>query len=219
MQGDRFMGAERIENSGLQKRSATRLAAGWLVPGLCLMLIAGCGEQESKQDDEAGDDKGPKQVVTGNSETVTSETATEKARAAVEEAGKSVREAATAVTEQVNEKTSAAKEELTRITAETVEKAAVKVGEVAKAVEAAATPDTQAAEKIYQSLCYSCHDFGVAGAPKPGDKPAWEGRIGQGKDSLYASVINGKGAMPPRGGNATLSDDEIRAVVDYMLEK
>ncbi|MBC7719261.1 MAG: c-type cytochrome, partial [Chitinophagaceae bacterium] len=56
----------------------------------------------------------------------------------------------------------------------------------------------------------------VAGSPKFGDKAAWEPRIKTGLDMLTASVIKGKGAMPPRGGSAG-SDGEIRAAVEFMV--
>lgn len=74
-------------------------------------------------------------------------------------------------------------------------------------------------EKVYKGLCMSCHDAGVAGAPKLGDKEAWKARIATGNDALYETAIKGKGAMPPKGGNAKLTDDEVKAAVDYMVEK
>ena len=52
---------------------------------------------------------------------------------------------------------------------------------------------------------------------KLGDKAAWEPRIAQGKDAMYASALNGKGAMPAKGGRADLSDDAVKAAVDYMV--
>jgi cytochrome c5 len=61
-----------------------------------------------------------------------------------------------------------------------------------------------------------CHDAGVAGAPKLGDKAAWSARVAQGLDGLTASAIKGKGAMPARGGSGG-SDDDIKAAVSYML--
>ena len=56
-------------------------------------------------------------------------------------------------------------------------------------------------------------------APKLGDKAAWAPRIGQGMETLYASSINGKGAMPPKGGRVDLSDADIRAAVAYMVSE
>ena len=60
-----------------------------------------------------------------------------------------------------------------------------------------------------------CHVAGVAGAPKAGDKAAWAPRLVAGVDGLTASVIKGKGAMPPRGGSAA-SDAEIKDAVSYL---
>lgn len=70
---------------------------------------------------------------------------------------------------------------------------------------------------VYDSVCAACHANGVAGAPKAGDKAAWGDRMKVGKDALYASVIKGKGAMPAKGGNASLSDAEVKAAVDYLV--
>ena len=71
--------------------------------------------------------------------------------------------------------------------------------------------------KIYASACGTCHAAGVAGAPKYGDKAAWEPRAKQGIDALTTSAIKGKGAMPPKGGLASASDADIRAAVEHML--
>lgn len=71
----------------------------------------------------------------------------------------------------------------------------------------------------YKQACFACHDTGAAGSPKIGDKAAWAPRIATGKDALYASSLNGKGAMPAKGGRADLSDDAVKAAVDYMVSK
>ena len=73
-----------------------------------------------------------------------------------------------------------------------------------------------AAPALYTQACSACHVAGVAGAPKLGDKAAWAPRLPLGVDGLTASVIKGKGAMPPRGGSAG-SDADIKAVVTYMV--
>lgn len=70
---------------------------------------------------------------------------------------------------------------------------------------------------VYEKTCMACHAAGVANAPKLGDKAAWAPRLGAGKAALVATVKTGKGAMPPKAGNAALTDDEIGAAVDYML--
>lgn len=81
---------------------------------------------------------------------------------------------------------------------------------------AAAAPAAGNGKKVYDSACVACHASGVAGAPKFGDKGAWAPRLATGLDALTASVIKGKGAMPPKGGNASIPDADIRAAVEYM---
>ena len=70
---------------------------------------------------------------------------------------------------------------------------------------------------VYDATCSVCHAAGVANAPKLGDKAAWGPRVATGKDALFQSVVKGKGAMPPKAGNADLKDDDIKAAIDYML--
>ncbi|NLD70475.1 MAG: cytochrome c5 family protein [Limnobacter sp.] len=72
-------------------------------------------------------------------------------------------------------------------------------------------------KKVYDATCSICHNAGVAGAPKLGDKAAWEPHVAAGIETLYMNSLNGIRAMPPRGGNASLSDDEVKAAVDYMV--
>lgn len=83
-------------------------------------------------------------------------------------------------------------------------------------VPATTTVAAGAGEALYKQACAVCHVAGVAGAPKFGDKAAWAARVGTGLDGLTASVIKGKGAMPPKGGSAA-SEAEIKAAVQYML--
>ncbi len=70
---------------------------------------------------------------------------------------------------------------------------------------------------VYDKVCMACHATGVAGAPKTGDKAGWAPRIKQGMDALYAASLKGKGAMPPKGGGADLSDAQVKAAVDYLV--
>jgi cytochrome c5 len=69
----------------------------------------------------------------------------------------------------------------------------------------------------FDAVCGVCHGTGVAGAPKFGDKAAWAPRIKAGLEALHASALKGKGAMPPKGGNPSLSDADVKAAVDYMV--
>ncbi|MEO8004583.1 MAG: c-type cytochrome [Betaproteobacteria bacterium] len=73
-----------------------------------------------------------------------------------------------------------------------------------------------AGKQLYESICVACHGAGIAGAPKAGDKAAWQPRIAKGKDSLYTSALKGKNLMPPKGGS-TAPDADIKAAVDYMV--
>lgn len=78
--------------------------------------------------------------------------------------------------------------------------------------------DLAKGKAVYDSACFACHAAGVAGAPKLGDKGLWGPRVAQGYDTLIASVINGKGAMPPKGGRPDLDDEAIRNAVGYMVD-
>lgn len=72
-------------------------------------------------------------------------------------------------------------------------------------------------EAIYGQVCMACHDTGAAGAPMKGDTDAWAARLEQGTETLYDHAINGFNAMPAKGGNPSLSDDEVKAAVDHLL--
>lgn len=74
-------------------------------------------------------------------------------------------------------------------------------------------------EEIYNANCMACHATGAAGAPKTGDAAAWQARLAQGIETVYDHAINGLNAMPPRGMCMSCSNDDIKAVVDYMVEK
>ncbi len=76
-------------------------------------------------------------------------------------------------------------------------------------------------DATYKKACGVCHDQGIAGAPKLGDKAAWAPRIKQGKDALYTVSIKGKPGtgMVAKGGNASLSDADVKAAVDFMVDK
>ena len=74
-------------------------------------------------------------------------------------------------------------------------------------------------EQVFNTVCQACHSAGLAGAPKTGDKSAWEARLAQGIDTLYASAINGKNTMPAKGGAMNSPDADIKAAVDIMVGK
>lgn len=87
-------------------------------------------------------------------------------------------------------------------------------GPLLAADDAAAT-----GKAVYEKTCAACHATGVAGAPKLGDKEGWGPLLDKSIEQMTGVVISGKGAMPAKGGNPQLSDDEIRAAVSYMLEQ
>lgn len=70
--------------------------------------------------------------------------------------------------------------------------------------------------QVYQKTCFVCHASGVAGAPKYGNKEDWS-KHNKPLAELYKSAIHGYGAMPPKGGNMSLTDEEVKAAVDYMI--
>jgi cytochrome c5 len=77
--------------------------------------------------------------------------------------------------------------------------------------------DLAAGEKLYKSTCFACHGAGIAGAPKFGNKADWEPREKDGFEAMVQFAIQGKGAMPPKGGAANASDQDIRNAVGYMV--
>jgi cytochrome c5 len=92
---------------------------------------------------------------------------------------------------------------------------------------ASATPVVLAVPKdgpsLYAAVCKTCHETGLAGAPKAGDRGAWGPRIAQGKNTLYDHALKGfqgkAGVMPSKGGRADLSDDLIKQGVDYLISQ
>ena len=84
---------------------------------------------------------------------------------------------------------------------------------------AAAGGDSGKGKSIFDTTCMACHATGAAGAPKIGDKAAWGPRLKEGMPAVYGIAMKGKGAMPPKGGNASLSDADVKAAVDYMVSK
>ena len=93
---------------------------------------------------------------------------------------------------------------------------------VANASISAITPTRDGAQ-IFGQSCAACHASGIAGAPKLGDQVQWKTRLAKGTKVLYVNALNGTssstGVMPAKGGNAALSDTEVKAAVDYIVAK
>jgi cytochrome c5 len=94
--------------------------------------------------------------------------------------------------------------------------------EAPAAAAPAAGGDLAMGEGVYKKTCFLCHGTGAGGAPML-TKADWDSRVAQGKDILYKHAIEGftgeKGMMPAKGGNIALSDDEVKASVDYMVSQ
>jgi cytochrome c5 len=71
--------------------------------------------------------------------------------------------------------------------------------------------------KVFLQNCAACHVHGVAQAPRVSSPADWEPRLAQGRQSLVNSVLRGKDGMPPKGGNASISDAEAIAALDYIV--
>jgi cytochrome c5 len=84
-------------------------------------------------------------------------------------------------------------------------------------LDASAPAAVRTGEQVVQQTCSHCHQDGLQGAPKIGDRAAWIQRFKVGLDTLVRSAVHGHGGMPPRGGTADLSDDEIRSAILYMF--
>ena len=90
-------------------------------------------------------------------------------------------------------------------------------GDWTEPINRASTTAERSGEQVVGLHCGKCHETGVGGAPKIGDKAAWIPRLKFGLDPLVRSAINGHGGMPPRGGSANVTDAELRSAIVYML--
>lgn len=101
--------------------------------------------------------------------------------------------------------------------AEPVEVVVSNKGQAAESGMAVITA-SELGQSTYKASCFACHDTGAANAPVFGDKLAWKPRLSAGAEALYASALNGKGAMPAKGGNPSLTDEAVVEAVKYMIE-
>ena len=94
---------------------------------------------------------------------------------------------------------------------------------VTRVTEAEAAPALMTGPQVYNAACLACHGGGIAGAPMTGDQAAWAPRIAQGTETLQQHALEGYtgavGYMPPKGGRTDLSDGEIIAAVEYLVEQ
>ena len=163
---------------------------------IAVMMMAGLTacSQEAKQETQE------------TAQAVASEVKTEAASAAdaAQEAADKV-EAAASKAEEAAEPEEAAKPE---------EKAEAPAAE-AKPAESAKVDG----KAVFEANCKACHGGLIPGAPAVGKKEDWAPRIKQGKDTLHKHALEGFNSMPAKGGNGSLSDDEVKAAVDYMANE
>jgi len=88
--------------------------------------------------------------------------------------------------------------------------------ELAQAVSEGSASGGKSGEEVYKAVCLMCHQAGMLNAPKFGDTQAWAPRIAQGYEVLVQHAIKGIRSMPAKGGNASLSDNEVASAVLYM---
>ncbi len=97
------------------------------------------------------------------------------------------------------------------------------IDEAAEVIDVEEVKEVLTGPQVYNAICGSCHGSGLAGAPMTGDNDAWSTRVANGMDSLNSNAINGvqgdAGYMPPKGGRTDLSDDEIMAAVQFMVDQ
>jgi len=98
------------------------------------------------------------------------------------------------------------------------DEAAAALAQAAVAAPAPATDAVVDGEAVYGGLCKTCHDAGVADAPIPGSEPMAARVAEKGVEGLVQTAINGLNAMPPKGGNPSLTDEQIQAAVEFMLQ-
>jgi cytochrome c5 len=83
----------------------------------------------------------------------------------------------------------------------------------------AVASDRQIGRDVFLQNCAACHVTGVAQAPRVSVIAEWEPRLATGRQSMLNSVLRGKGGMPPKGGNASISDAQATAALDYIVSR
>lgn len=191
---------------------------------LCSVLaIAGCGDKQEA--DTAKQETGS--MIEQAKETARG--AADAAKDATAQAADQAKAAADATAKAAGNGTSAAAD----TAADMAQAGQEAAGDAAAAAAAAVAPaagesaagaaDLALGQTVYEGKCKACHGTGAAGSPKLDDKANWAPRIAQGMDTLVKHALEGfkgtVGYMPPKGGFATLTDDEVKAAVAYMVSQ
>jgi len=98
----------------------------------------------------------------------------------------------------------------------TKEALAARLKPIGASVASDGLPGSRSGEAVFQAVCINCHGAGLLGSPKFSDASAWAPRIAKGYQTLVQHALSGFNAMPARGGNTSLTDDEVARAVAYM---
>ena len=98
----------------------------------------------------------------------------------------------------------------------TKEAVASRLKPVGDSVASDGLPGSRSGQSVYQAVCISCHGAGLLGSPKFGDSAAWGPRIAKGYPLLLTHALGGFNSMPAKGGNTSLTDDEVGRALVYM---
>ena len=149
-----------------------------------------------------------------------------------QEAKQESKEAATAVASDVKDAAASAVDTVASAAQEAASKVEEAADKAASEVKEATPAEAKLEEKpadassakvdgkaVFEANCKMCHGGTIPGAPGIGKKDEWAPRIKQGKDTLHKHALEGFNSMPAKGGNTSLSDDEVKAAVDYMANQ
>ena len=148
-----------------------------------------------------------------------------------QEAKQESKEAATAVASDVKDAAASAVDTVASAAQEAASKVEEAADKAASEVKEAAPAEAKPVEKadassakvdgkaVFEANCKMCHGGTIPGAPVVGKNDDWAPRIKQGKETLHKHALEGFNTMPAKGGNTSLSDDEVKAAVDYMVNE
>ena len=180
----------------------------------CCVLLTACDKSGEPESTSAGDLTQPP-AASGDAAS-TARDAIDQAAVEIESAVESAKESAVELAASAKQQTEAAVDAVK-------DSSTAAVTEAKETIAAVTSSDTGKGESVYKGSCFACHSTGAAGAPKLGDKSAWEARIAKGNAVLSQHALEGfkgtAGYMPPKGGYSHLSDQEVKLAVEYMVSQ
>lgn len=217
----------------------TRSLSICLLLASLLLLPLGCSSQDDSTD-KSQNKQSSQQTAPSQQDTVdqakkkvqeTTEAVKEKAQKTAAAAKEKVAETVAATQEKAAEVKEATQKQVAKVQEKATQMVAsgkdslqkgisgLTGGKQQKLVGALLQQPADQGKQIYAQNCSGCHAYGSMGAPKIGTTAAWQKRLEQGQQTLVKQVLNGYGQMPPKGGNASLSEQEVIKAVGYMLRQ